>query len=161
MAYFRQMLRAGAGYMWALLALPIILATFMGGDYWARQLISFTGIKVSPWLTGGDIIQTIEHGPYRTLIHRAVFDGLIGQRSRGFIQIDWQPETGFLPGRLNELIDYNRDGFIDFKIRLDTIKNQAWLVNKKPYVVGIESIYQLGHERVIRVLLINRRNHDP
>ncbi len=39
-----------------------------------------------------------------------------------------------------EGIDYNQDGAIDFKIQLDSIKNQARLVHKKPYVLGIDSI---------------------
>ncbi len=151
MPYFRHMFR----YIWALLTLPIILATFMGGDYWARQLVSLTGIKVSPRFTGGEIIQIIEHEQYQTLIHRAVFDGLIGQRSRGFVQIDWQPKRESLPEKLMEEIDYNQDGAIDVKIQLDSIKNQARLVHKKPYVLGIDSIYPLGPERALRVLLKN------
>ncbi len=156
MVYFRQKLAAGTGYLWALLALPIILATFMGGSFLAHQLVLFTGIKVSPWFTGGDILQTIEHNTYRTLIHRAVFDGLIGERSRGFIQIDFQPEGGLLPEKLWEEIDYNQDGTIDFKIQLDSIKNQARLRNKQPYVVGIQSVDKVNDESVVRVLLINR-----
>ncbi len=155
MPFFRRMF----SYIWALLALPIILATFMGGDYWARQLVSLTGIKVSPWFTGGDIHQVIEHEQYRTMVHQAVFDGLIGQRSRGFVQIDWQPKRESLPEKLMERIDYNQDGAIDFQIQLDSIKNQARLVHKKPYVLGIESIYSLGTERALRVLLKNN-NHS-
>lgn len=156
MGYFRRKLVAGMGYLWALLALPIILATFMGGGFLAHQLVSFTGIKVSPWFTGGDILQTIEHNTYRTLIHRAVFDGLIGERNRGFIRIDFQPKGELLPEKLWEGIDYNQDGTVDFKIQLDLIRNQARLRNKQPYVVRIQSVDQVNDERVVRVLLINR-----
>jgi hypothetical protein len=152
MAYFRHMLV----YLWALFAVPIILVTFMGGGYWASKLVSVTGIKVSPWLTGGDIFQIINHGQYRTFIHQPVFEGLIGPRKRGFIQIDWREEAGFLPGILNEMIDYNRDGLIDFKIQFDTKKNQARLINKKSNINEIEAIYQLDHGRAVRVSLKNQ-----
>ncbi|HBF39965.1 MAG TPA: hypothetical protein DDW50_22000 [Firmicutes bacterium] len=151
MAHWRQFI----GYLWASFALFIILATFIGGGFWARKLVNLTGIKVSPWLNGGDIVQIIQNDRYRIFIHQVVFDGLIGQRKQGFVQIDWQPKTGLLPAQLNDSIDYDHDQVVDFTIRFNSKTNRAWLIDKKPYVIKIGSIYPLGHERAIRVLLIN------
>ena len=39
-------------YVWALMAVPILLATFIGNNVWARKLVNFTGLKVSPLYTG-------------------------------------------------------------------------------------------------------------
>lgn len=150
-------LRSMIGYLWALLALPIILATFIGGDFWAEKLVASTGLKVSPWFTGGEVRMTVNHEQYRTLIHQAVFDGLIRQRKQGFIQINWQPVTGTLPGEIDEIIDYDRDGVADFQIQLHTQKDQAELIAKKPYVLGIQPVYKLENERAVRVLL---KNHN-
>ena len=149
-------LRSLIGYLWALLALPIILATFIGQDFWANQLVDATGIHVSPWLTGGEVTQTIDHQQYRTILHQPVFEGLVRPRSQGFVQINWQPVAPILPDIISETIDYNRDGIADFQIELNTQTNRADLSHKQPYVLGIERVYQLANERVVRILLKNK-----
>jgi hypothetical protein len=159
-------LRSMIGYLWALLALPIIVATFMGNDYWAGNLVAVTGIKVSPWFTGGNVNRTVYHGQYQTIIHRAVFEGLIWQRSRGFVQIDWKPikreklVSGTLPEEIHESIDYDQDGVVDFQIQLNTKTDHAALVAPKSYVLGIQSVYQLKNGRAVRVLLRNKNKGE-
>jgi hypothetical protein len=93
---------------WAFLALPIIIATFVANDFWAKQLVANTGLKVSPWDTGGEVVQTINHGEYRTQIHQTVFEGVIWERRKGFVQINWQPVRRLLPEIIDEEIDYDR-----------------------------------------------------
>lgn len=66
-------------YVWALTAVPLILATFMGMNFWAEKLVAYTGLKVSPWCTGGELTFTGKNKQHKTLINRPVFDGLIGQ----------------------------------------------------------------------------------
>jgi hypothetical protein len=148
--------RAVLGYSWALLALPIILATFIGNGFWAEKLVAATGLKVSPWFTGGEVVQTIDHLEYQTIIHRPVFDGLIWQRGQGFVQIDWQPQAGVLPGGVDETIDYDRDGTEDFRIQLNTETNRAKLIASKSYIIGIEHIYSVENERIIRIGIKNK-----
>ena len=41
--------RAALGYLLAALALPIVLATFVGMGRWERGLVAVTGLRVSPW----------------------------------------------------------------------------------------------------------------
>lgn len=84
-------------YTWALMAIPIILATFMGMNFWAEKLVAITGLEVSPWYTGGQVAHTVKHNQHHTLIHRPVFDGLIKERRKGFVQIKWEPNESVLP----------------------------------------------------------------
>ena len=42
------------GYIWAFLAIFIVLATFVGHDYFSGKLASATGITISPWYSGGE-----------------------------------------------------------------------------------------------------------
>lgn len=151
-------LRAFFGYAWAMMAFPIILVTFIGNNFWAEKIVTGTGLKVSPWYTGGAVVRTIRHQHYLTLIHRPVFDGLIWQRNQGFVQINWRAVDSGLPGLIDEEIDYDHDGTMDFRIKLNTETDQAELLDPKPSVIGIEQVYQLKNERAIRVLLRNKHN---
>ncbi len=144
-------------YLWAWLALPIVLATFIGNSFWAKKLIAITGLQISPWDTGGEIVQTINHDTYQILIHRPVFDGLISQRKKGFVQVYWRAAGGALPEKINEAIDYDRDGKADFRIHLDTVRNKAELNDESQYVIGLGGVYRLENERAVRVLLKNKR----
>lgn len=144
-------------YLWALLALPIVLAAFIGNSFWAEKLITLTGLGISPWNTGGEIVQTINHGTYQTTIHRPVFDGLISQRKKGFVQVDWRADEGTLLEIISEEVDYDRDGTTDFQIQLDTGNNQAEIKPLSPYVIGLWGVYSLENERAVRVLLKNKR----
>ncbi|MGE5607055.1 MAG: hypothetical protein ACM3YE_15370 [Bacteroidota bacterium] len=143
-------------YLWALLALPIVLAAFIGNSFWAEKLITITGLQISPWDTGGEIVQTINHDTYQTLIHRPVFDGLIAERKKGFVQVDWRAVGGVLPKKINEAIDYDRDGIVDFRIQWDTGRNDAEVIAASPDVIGLGGVYRLESERVVRVLLKNK-----
>lgn len=144
-------------YLWALLAFPIVLATFTGNSFWAEKLVAIAGLEISPWDTGGEIVQRIDQGNYQTLVHRPVFDGLICERKNGFVQVDWKATGEVLPAIINDEIDYDCDGTNDFQIRLDTEKNKADLVELSPDVIELERVYKLEDGRAVRVLLKNKR----
>lgn len=144
-------------YLWALLAFPIVLATFTGNSFWAEKLVAIAGLEISPWDTGGEIVQRIDQGNYQTLVHRPVFDGLICERKNGFVQVDWKATGEVLPAIINDEIDYDCDGTNDFQIRLDTGKNKADLVELSPDVIELERVYKLEDGRAVRVLLKNKR----
>ncbi len=146
-------LRKFLAYGWALMAVPIILMTFIGMNSWAKKLVGFTGLKVSPLFTGGEIVQTIGHEGYETLIHRPVFDGLLCERKNGFIQIGWKATGDRLPESIDELIDFDIDGKDDFQIKLNTITNQVQLEAYSPEVVTLGEILILENERIVRVSL--------
>ncbi len=140
-------------YSGAFLAGPLVLATFMGMEPLARKLVAVTGLHVHPLYTGGEVAQTIDHGTYRTLIHRPVFDGLVGQRKHGFLQIEWQPKGTNLPDLIEEQIDFNADNASEFRIRLDTKTNTANVNASDRNVLPVGEVLTIGTARLTRVNL--------
>ena len=140
------------GYVGAVAALFIVLATFFGNGYFSRTLATATGITVSPLYSGGNIVKVIDHGAYKTSIHRPVFDSLIGQTEKGFVQINWDPAAR-LPSEIKEGIDFNGDGQEDFVVTLNTATGQAALASANPAVLSIEKSYRLRNGWAVRVLL--------
>ncbi len=151
-------LKSGFGYTWAALCLVIILSTFVGLGFWERTLANGTGIHVSPRFSGGEVRQTVNHGFYRTLLHRMVFDGLVSERAEGFVQIDWAPqEKESLPAVLEETFDIDGDGSTEIAVRVNTAERKVELLQKAPWVLGAEPLVSAGSERILRVLLRNPR----
>jgi hypothetical protein len=148
-------LRSVLAVSWAVLATPIVVGTFVGLSFLSHGLAAGTGIRISPWFTGGEVVRTIEHDGYRTLVRRPVFDGLLSERDRGFVQVEWAPLEGrSLPARLREEVD--GDGAADFVIHLDTGANQATVDPLSPRVLGLQRVYDLGVEKAVRVELRRR-----
>jgi hypothetical protein len=141
------------GYSWAVLATPLVLAMFFGHDICPKLLARYTGIRISPWMTGGEIARTVQHEDYQTRIHRPVFDGLIGQRAKGFVQVDWVAvsPTTTLPERITEQVDYDQDGVADFSVELDSKANKATLKPLEANVLGCERVLLLKNGRVLRI----------
>ena len=140
-------------YSLALMAVPIVLATFMGMNLWAEKLVAITGLEVSPWYTGGQVLYTVQHDQHLTLIHRPVFDGLIKERRKGFVQIKWKPNEVLLPMLIDEEIDFDTDGRNDFRIKLNTETNEAELQAFNDEVVSPDEVLVLGNERIVRIAL--------
>ncbi len=140
-------------YGWAMAAVPILLATFIGSNVWAKKLVNFTGLKVSALYTGGEIAQTIRHEGYETLIHQPVFNGLVCERKNGFVQVGWKASGDKLPESIDEMIDFDRDGKNDFRIRLNTTTNTSQLEGYSSGVVSLGEVLVLKNERIVRVSL--------
>jgi hypothetical protein len=145
-------LKSILGYTWAFIAFFIVLATFFGNERFSKVLASVTGMKVSPWYTGGEVISVIDHGTYRTLVHRPVFDALIGEKREGFIQINWEPSAG-IPQVIEEKIDYDKDRKEDLLIILDTSTGKTTLTAYSPLIVSIERIYRLKNGWAVRIAI--------
>lgn len=141
-----------AGYTWAVTCIVVVLATFIGNDYFSAKLASATGITISPWFSGGEIVRSIDHGTYKTVIRRPVFDGLIGERKEGFIQIEWQPVT-VLPPVIEDGIDFTGDGKEDFAFRLDTIAGRGALTPRNPSVIAVQTLVKVNQSWVARIQL--------
>lgn len=148
--------QAVLGYTLAIIAIPLTMATFMGMNFFSHQLVERTGITVSPWSTGGEVLKTIDHGQYRTLLHRPVFDGLFTEKSEGFIQIDWEPGDS-LPATIWEDVDYDGDGTTDFQVIYHTQSNTAQLTSYNPAVSSLHGSYILKERRAVRVNLHNHK----
>ncbi|HOE17215.1 MAG TPA: hypothetical protein PLX02_05795 [Syntrophorhabdaceae bacterium] len=145
-------IRSILGYMWAGAAVIVVFATFLGSGFFSRTLVAASGVKISPLYTGGEVVRSVDHGSYRALIHRPVFDALIGERKEGFIQVNWEPLAG-LPPVIEESIDYTGDGKADFSVRIDTKTGKTMLTHINPQVTSIEESVKLDDGWVVRVQL--------
>ncbi len=148
-------LKSILGYSWAVLAVIIALATFLGEHAFSRVLASATGVTVSAKFSGGEVIRSVNHGSYRTDIHRPVFDALIGQSKEGFIQVNWVPAAG-LPKVIREEIDFTGEGKGDFTITLNTQTGEAELKGSHPSVVSLGKTLRLRDGWAARILLERR-----
>ena len=150
--------RSWLAYTWVALATPLILATFVGRSFFARALAEGTGVTVSPWITGGELLTESTRDGYRIVIRQPVFDGLLGPRSTGFVQVEWLPDEGRdLPDTLEAFVDYDLDGGVDFVVAMNARENRATLVMAGGAVMGIDRVYNLPRDRVVRVAL----NREP
>jgi hypothetical protein len=151
-----QRLKSVFGYAWAGLCLLVVLAMFLGLGFWERSLASGTGIHVSARFSGGEVVRSIDHGSYRTLLHRPVFDGLVGERAEGFVQIDWVPvENQLLPPTVVEDLDIDGDASIEVNVQINTASGQVRLTGKAPWVLGPEPLIVADSERILRLRLQN------
>jgi hypothetical protein len=158
------------GYSLAELCIPIMFLAVLGQRISPMVLgpkaptapeafLSATGLKHSANWTGGEVVQTIEHGTYQTEVHRPVFDALIGEHKEGFVQVAWRP-AGALPARINEEIDADADGQADFRIELETPSQRATLTPYSPNVMELEGVYDIDETLAIRVTLKNPRRQE-
>jgi hypothetical protein len=149
-------LRAFLSYTAASLATLLVLAALLllvGGGL-DKMIGAATGLTLAPSISGGEVTRTIPHGAYEAQVHRMVFDGLIGQRREGFIQVDWTPLAS-LPGSIDEEIDADADGKPDFRVSVDTAKPESTLAPYAPWVLGLEGTYRRKESLTVRVRLRN------
>lgn len=140
------------GYAWAGLAMVLPMATFFGHTVFSKALAKTTGVTIHARYSGGEIISTVDHGNYKTSLHRPVFDGLIAETPEGFVQVNWEPADG-LPMILKERFDYDQDGREDFALTLNTETGETSLSKTNPAVLGVGKAYALKNGRAVRVLL--------
>ncbi len=149
-------LKSVLGTLWALTALPLLLVMFFGYGHWPRLLVAVTGLQVSPWYTGGEVVSTIPREGYDTLVHRPVFDALVGQRSQGFVQVDLvPPEGGVLPTVVEESVVVQDNPALAIRVRVDTAARTATLGASGTHVIGVEGVYGLKSGLAVRVSLRN------
>jgi hypothetical protein len=150
-----KIVKAICGYFLAMLGVPLILLGLMGpGTGLDERFISATGLTLSPWIDGGEVVLTIDHGMYQTHVHRMVFDALIGERKEGFVQVDWLPPYT-LPALIDEEIDIDRDGQADFRVEVVTAAKEATLTPYFPWILELEGTYRLDDSLAVRVTLKN------
>jgi hypothetical protein len=154
-------LKSILGYAWALTALPIILATFIGMNVWAKGFAGLTGLEISPWYSGGKSAYVVSHEGYTTTVNEPVFQGLVGETKKGFVQVKWTPAEGAsLPDELSEAIDFDGDGAPDFSVRLCAGADKAELEATNQLVVGVREVLDLGKERAVRVNVLNPKRRQ-
>lgn len=110
------------GLMWAFLCLILILFLFPALRPLAYKTSQLPFMKINEWHSGGEVVKEIKMENYTLNIRKPVFNALIGERKKGFVQIDW---IGVLPEMLNDTIDYDNDNKNDFVIQINTVTEQS------------------------------------
>jgi hypothetical protein len=142
------------GYSISFLAIPLVMAVFIGLGSWSALLINGTGVKISPWFSGGDVARIVDHGAYVTRIYHPVFAGIFGQRREGFVQVDWSKKAS-VPAQIDERVDFDGDGTPGFRIQWNTLTDAITLTSVHPAVIGLRSHDTLSDRLVVRVNLRN------
>lgn len=146
-------LKSFLGYTTAILCIFIVLATFIGNNFFAKKFVDITGVKVSPTFIGGDIAKTVSFEGYDMKIHKTVFQGLFSDRKDGFVQIDWTGKK--IPPIISQEVDFDNDGKNDFFIKYDTKNSQCELKPLNKNVLSLEGTYKLKDGYALRINLQN------
>jgi hypothetical protein len=123
-----------AGITWAFAGLLIIMILFPGLTGFSKSLSHLPFMRINPNYSGGDIAFSDSVPGYRLDIRKPVFDGLLGERKKGFVQLDWR---GKLPEIISDTIDFDRDGKSDFMIAINTMESKTEI---KPLDRRVESV---------------------
>jgi hypothetical protein len=140
-----------AGITWAFICLVLIIILFPGLNTFSSSLAKLPFMKINPNYTGGEIARQIVMGRCTLNIRKPVFDGLIGDKHNGFVQIDWR---GDIPEEIIDTIDYDFDKIQDFSLRINSKNSETELhpFNSKVGKVGISTRTSYGW--AIRVNLL-------
>mgnify|MGYP001281237743 CR=1 FL=1 len=140
-----------AGIAWAFICLLLIIVLFPALNPLAGAASKLPFMKINPNYSGGEVVNEIKKESYSISIHRPVFDGLIGERKNGFVQIDWKGE---LPQTLIDTIDFDNDSKKDFAIRIDTLNAQSKIIPFSPKVGEIQISTHTSYGWAVRVKLV-------
>jgi hypothetical protein len=140
-----------AGIIWAFLCLILIIILFPGLNSFSTSTAKLPFMKINPNYSGGEVARQLIEASCTLDIRKPVFDGLIKERNRGFVQIDWR---GNIPDKIVDTIDYDLDKIPDFCIFIDRNQSKTVLdpINKKVRDVIISTPTSYGW--AVRVELI-------
>jgi hypothetical protein len=113
-----------AGISWAFFSLILILILFPGLNTFSVTVSRLPFMKINPRYAGGEIVNQIITDNCTLSIRKPVFNGFFGERSSGFVQMDWR---GSIPENIGDSIDYDQDGKCDFYISIDRNKSKTSL----------------------------------
>ncbi|MBV7275224.1 hypothetical protein JMF89_11055 [Clostridiaceae bacterium UIB06] len=144
-------IKAFLGYIAAILTLFVVLATFIGNDFFAKRFVDITSLKVSPIYTGGEVSKVLSFNDYQVKIHKPVFQGLFSDKSKGFVQIDYEGKN--IPAIISQNIDFDNDGNDDFYIKYDVKNDKSEFKALNKNVVSLEGVYKVKGNYAVRVSL--------
>ncbi len=150
-------LKLWLGYIWMVAALSLSIIGFINLESVAEVLIVRRGFQITENWRGGKISSVGEHGDYRTIFHEPVFEGWLTEKKRGFIRIDWTSDKR-LPVRIIETVDYDRNGKVDFTIRLNTSDNKVDFHSNrgKDFMIADEKLLVFDKSRSLRIKIKER-----
>ncbi len=132
-----------AGITWAVACLVLIIILFPGLNGFSAAASKLTFMKIHPRYSGGEVADQIVSGSCTLDIRKPVFKGLVSDRKRGFVQIDWR---GNIPEIINDTIDYDLDNKPDFCILVDrkSMKSKIYPFNSRAGDIIISTATSYG-----------------
>lgn len=139
-----------AGITWAFIGLILILMFFPLFNTFSSSVAKLPFMKINPNYTGGEIAQRFVMESCTLVIRKPVFDGLIGEKQNGFVQIDWR---GNIPEEIVDTIDYDFDKNQDFIIRINSKSSETELLPFNNKIRDIEISTPTSYGWAVRVNL--------
>jgi len=81
-------------------------------------------LKIAPWFSGGEAAFVIDRGRYQIKVYHPVYPALVGEGSKGFVQLVWQPRSA-LPSKIQDALDLDRDGNVDCEISISNLPGKG------------------------------------
>lgn len=136
-------IKIAAGIFWAILCLILILVLFPQLNTFSSSVSRLPFMKINPNFTGGETAEKIVMESCTLVVRKPVFNGLIGERRKGFVQVDWR---GKIPDIISDTIDYDMDKKPDFMIRINRSEPATVLkpFNPKVMELGISTPTSYG-----------------
>ena len=141
------------GYGAAALTVLFALALPLKGFPIFLSALGALNLKIAPWFSGGESASVIDRSSYQITVYRPVYPALVGEGSKGFVQVVWQPRSA-LPLQVQEAIDLNGDGTVDCEISFSNPPGEAaapvLTVNpKSPWVSPVHNSPTTSFEGVL------------
>lgn len=139
-----------AGIVWAFICLIVILVLFPGLNSFSTSAAKLPFMKINPNYSGGEVAQQFVTENCTLDIRKPVFAGLLRERAKGFVQVEWRGE---LPVILEDTIDYDSDSNPDFHVLIDTRNQKTKLDPLSPDVLTLNISTPVSYGWAIRVNL--------
>ena len=141
-----------AGIIWAILCLILIIILFPGLNNFSTAASKLPFMKINPRYSGGEVAGQVITPGCTLLIRKPVFNGLLGERKNGFVQLDWR---GNIPDEVKDTIDYDLDKVPDFGITIDRLNQKTSLYPMKDNVRDVNISSPTSYGWCVRVGLSN------
>lgn len=142
-------------YLWAIACLLLIPVTFIGNQSFAVKMAKLPFMKVNPIYSGGEIADSVVDAELKTTIYEPVFESLIGESKKGFVQVKFSSPTDTLPLIIKREIDYNFDKTIDFSLEINTSTGETGMTAFNKLVMDVAVSSKVNEAWVVRVELLN------
>jgi len=100
-------------------------------------------LKIAPWFSEGEVAFVVDRSDHQIKVYRPVYPALIGEGSKGFVQLVWHPRSA-LPPQVREMVDLNGDGTVDCEIFFSNPPGEKaapmlTVIPKSPWVLSVHN----------------------
>jgi len=149
-----RFLSSASGILVALAAILVVAYGLFSLSTQAHCLAQAPFMKIHPRYSGGEVTRSFSEGGAFWQVHRAVFDGLFGQRRDGFVQVDVEQFFADKPAQAS--IDFDGDGAADFRLILPANGAVPEVEPMSDKVAGLGAWSRDGARAIVRILLSRR-----